>query len=567
MVSTRGIGPPISMGSSLGNVGANPTASKQARDIWTRWRKIKNKRSNWEWQWQDALKYLVPHKDFVTRKRAIQGETTARDVYDTTARQALQIMAAGFHGNLTNPSTRWFNLGLEDPRAKEPRDVRIWLDQVQDIMFDVISASNFDEQIFECYIDLGSAGTSVLFEFEDDKDIIRFRCVHVSEISIGEDDKERVTEVYRQFSLTPMQAFQKWGDKAGPKIKKMLAEKKFDDPVQYLQAIFPREFRDVSSSTSDNLPIANITMELEEQRIIENKGFEEMPAFATRFFKVAGDPYGYSPGILMLPDIKMLQQITKTIIRSAQKLTDPPLVLPHDGFLLPLKTDPAGINYKLSGNPNERIEPLLTGANIPVGREEQLDVRTSINKAYFTDLFLALADRRNMTATEVVERVQEKGLMLGPVLGRLQTEMLDPIISRTFNILSRKGILPPPPAALGGQSITVEYISPLANAQRGAKITSVTNILGLTGQMAQFVPEVIDKIDTDKAVDEAADVFGVPPSLIRDEEQVLAIRQQRAEQQAAIAQAQAIAQGAEVAKTVSEAEKNASEAAQGAESA
>lgn len=559
-MATRGVFSPITSGGLGAVVKANPNASPKAKNVFTRWKSAKNRRSNWEWQWQDALKYLAPHKDFVTRQRAVQGEILDRDIYDTTARQALQIMAAGFQGHLTNPASRWFSLRLQNPEANEPREVRVWLDRVQDIMFDVISASNFDEQIFECYIDLGSAGTSALFEFEDTRDIIRFKCVHVSEVAVGEDHKERVMEVYRQFSYTAMQAFTKWGDKAGMHVNKLIKEKKFDEPVQYLWAIFPRFERRSGSELNVDMPFAEVIMELESQHIVEEGGFEEFPAFVTRFNKVSGDPYGYSPGIIMLPDIKMLNIITRTIIRSAQKLTDPPLVLPHDGFLLPLKTDPAGINYKLSGNPNDRIEPLLTGANIPVGREEQLDVRDQINKAYFVDLFLALADRRNMTATEVIERVQEKSLMLGPVIGRLQTEMLDPIVQRTFNILLRKGLIPQPPSSLAGQNFTVEYISPLANAQRGAKITSLNSILGLAGQIAGFVPEVIDKIDTDKAIDEAADVFGVPPILIRDNEQVTAIRQQRAQQQAALAEAQQIAEAAQTGKTVAEADKIVAEA-------
>jgi hypothetical protein len=384
--------------------------------------------------------------------------------------------------------------------------------------------------------------------------------MHVSEVSIGEDHNERVVETYRQYSLTAMQAFTKWGDKAPEVVHDHIAKKKFDDPIMFLHAVFPRDFRDASSSTSNNLPFASIHMALESQEIITQGGFHENPFMVTRFFKVSGDPYGYSPGILMLPDIKMLNIVTKTIIRAAQKIVDPPLILPHDGFLLPLSTVPAGINYKISGNPNDKIEPLLTGGNIPVGRDEQADLRVAINKAYFVDLFLTLADRRNMTATEVVERVQEKMLMLGPVLGRLQSEMLDPIIERTFNILLRKGLIPPPPPILEDEDFTIEYISPLANAQRGARVTSITNILQLTGSIAPIVPEVVDKINTDKIIDEAAEVFGVNPNLIRSNDEVGGIRQQRAELQQQIAQQEQIAQAADVAKKGASAEKDLAEA-------
>jgi len=156
--------------------------------------------------------------------------------------------------------------------------------------------------------------------------------------------------------------------------------------------------------------------------------------------------------------------------------------------------------------------------------------------------------------------VQEKSLMLGPVLGRLQSEMLDPIIERTFNILMRNGQIPPPPESLADEEITIEYVSPLANAQKGARVTALTNILGLAGQIAGVVPEVIDKIDTDRAIDQAADIFGVSPSLIRDEEQVLAIRQGRAEAEAQAQKQQQIAEAGQTAKDITESEKNLAEA-------
>jgi hypothetical protein len=557
-MAQRGLAMPISAGGS--SVGINPSASPKAKDIFTRWKAAKNKRSNWEWQWQDVLKYVVPHKDFVTRQRSVQGEQLPTDVYDTTARMANQTMASGFQGNLTNPATRWFNLRLQKPELNEPKEIKIWLSQVQNTMFDVFSSSNFDDQIHEAYTDLGSAGTSVLFEVEDPKDIVRFNCIHISEVSIGEDDKDRVIEVFRQYTMSAIQCYTKWGDKAPREALEKVKKQKFEDRIMLLHAVYPREYRTIGSSTANNLPYASVHMALESQEIVQEGGFHENPFMVTRFHKVSGDPYGYSPAIIMLPDIKMLNAITKTIIRAAQKIVDPPLILPHDGFLLPLTMVPAGINYKISGNPNDKIEALQTGANIPVGREEQADLRMAINRSYFVDLFLTLADKRNMTATEVVERVQEKMLMLGPVLGRLQTEMLDPIIERTFNILMRKQLIPPPPPILEGEDFTIEYISPLANAQRGARVTSLTNILQLTGSIAPLIPEVVDKINTDKAIDHAAEVFGVNPNLIRSDEEVVAIRQKRAELQQQMAQQEMMAQGVDMAKKGAEAEKASAEA-------
>jgi hypothetical protein len=282
--------------------------------------------------------------------------------------------------------------------------------------------------------------------------------------------------------------------------------------------------------------------------------------------KVAGDMYGYSPGVIMLPDIKMLNAITKTVIKGAQKIVDPPLIMPHDGFLLPLRTVPGGINYRLSGSPQDRIEPLETRANIPVGREMQNDLRESINRGFFVDLFLTLADRRNMTATEVSERVQEKMLLLGPALGRLQSELLDPIITRTFNILLRKGVFLPPPEVLQGQDIVVEYVSPLALAQKGEQVQSTGQFLTMVSGLAQVKPDALDLINEDGVVLETANIFGVKPTMINDPETVAAIREQRAQQAQAAQQMAMAREVSEIAKNASDAgmEEAAAGAAEGA---
>ena len=166
-----------------------------------------------------------------------------------------------------------------------------------------------------------------------------------------------------------------------------------------------------------------------------------------------------------------------------------------------------------------------------------------------------------MTATEVQERIAEKMVMLGPVIGRLQSEMLDPIIGRTFGILLRNNILLPPPEILQGRDLVIEYVSPLALAQRREAITSVSSLLQLTSGVAQFIPEVIDKIDGDKVIDEAAEIFGVSPELIRDARQVGEIRQDRAEREQEQAQLALAKEAIDADKTLSESNKNNAEAA------
>lgn len=533
---------------------------KKAEEIIKRFERLKNNRTNWDQLWQEVLKYVVPRKAWVTRRRETAGERTDDNLFDTTARRANQTLAAGFQGNMTNPATKWFNLRLQEPELNKIDEVKVWLGDSENKILDVLNSSNFNEQIHETYIDLGSVGTSVLLEEEDALDIVRFRAVFIEEIVIDENDKERVDVVYRKFRMSAKAAHDLWGKRSGPKTLELMKDDKWDEKITFLHCVRPRDKRDPSSARSTNMPFESTHIEVDSRSTIGIGGFNEQPYMVTRFNKVAGDMYGYSPGVILLPDIKMVNAMAKTLIKAAQKIVDPPLIMPHDGFLLPLRTVPGGINYKLTGNQADRIEALETKGNIPVGRDMMNDYRLAINNGYFTDLFLLLADRKNMTATEVQERVAERMVMLGPVIGRLQSELLDPIIGRTFGILLRRGILRPPPLILQQRELVIEYVSPLALAQRREAITSVSSLLQLAGSVAQFIPEVIDKIDGDRVIDEAAEIFGVSPELIRDARGAAIIREDRAKQQQEQAQLALAQQAIEADKTLSESAKNKAEA-------
>jgi len=180
-----------------------------------------------------------------------------------------------------------------------------------------------------------------------------------------------------------------------------------------------------------------------------------------------------------------------------------------------------------------------------------------IQQSFFADLFLMLAtagpDQR-MTATEVAERHEEKLLMLGPVLERLHNELLEPLIDITFDHMARDGALPPPPDALEGQDLSVEFISMLAQAQRAIGVNSVDRLLGTVGAISQWNQEVLDKIDVDAVVDTYADKLGVPPELIVSDDQVAMVREKRAEMQAAQAQTAEFREQAAAAKDLAAAD-------------
>jgi len=514
---------------------------------------LKSERSSYESYWQEIGKYCIPRKAYITKTRT-PGERYSADVYDSTAIQSALVLAAGLHSYLTNPASKWFALSVNDMEVDKSKELDEWLTGAENTIYNVLNGSNFSQQIHELYLDLATFGTACIYEEEDPKDIVRFYSRAIGEIYISEDDRERVDTVYRKFKMTARQAYEKWGDDAGEEVKKAIENKKYYEHIEFVHCVMPRYERDASKEDSANMPWVSYYIEYNKRRLISESGYNEFPFFVPRFNKHNDDCYGSSPAMVSFPDIKMLNEMDKTIIRAAQIVIDPPISVPHDGYIMPIKWAPRGINYKLRASADEKIEPLITGANLPVGFEMEEQRRTAIKRAFFVDLFMLLADKQNMTATEVAARVEEKMLILAPTLGRLISELLDPIITRTLNILLRNQLIPPPPMEL--DSYKIEYTSPLARAQRMEDIKAINNTIAMIAPIAQGIPTVLDKINADKFADEIASINKVPPGIIRDENEVNEIRKARAEAAEAQMQMQALQGAADIAKTGSEAAKN-----------
>ena len=236
-----------------------------------------------------------------------------------------------------------------------------------------------------------------------------------------------------------------------------------------------------------------------------------------------------------LPDVKMLNKMSEVTIKAAQKQIDPPLMIPDDGFILPVRTVPGGLNFYRSGS-RDRIEPLNIGANNPVTLNMISERQLAVQKTFYVDQLLT-SQGGNMTATEVLQRNEEKMRLLGPVLGRLQSELLQPLIERTFSILLRAGVFQQAPDILQGQDVDIEYVSPLAKAQKSGDLNAVMRGIEIFGAMSQFAP-VLDYLDADGLAKYVQNTLGLPAKVMRSDGQVRQIRKQRAEAEAAAMQQQ-----------------------------
>jgi len=404
-----------------------------------------------------------------------------------------------------------------------------------------------------------------MYEEDDPLDGVRFYTRDIAEIYLCENEKEKIDTVYRKFSLTAKQAYEKWGEQAGEKVKGFMEKKDYDKPVVFIHCVSPRHERDISKDNDLNMPWESVYIEVSKKHVVSESGYLEFPYFTPRFNKNSNEVWGSSPGMVSYSDIKMLNDIVKVTIRAAQKVVDPPVVLPHDGFLLPIKYGPGALNFRIKGRPDDKIEPLVTGQKIEIGLEIINDYRNLIKKNYFVDLFLLLADpaRKDMTATEVMQRVEEKMLILAPVLGRLMNEFLDPLINRTFAILWRQGKIAQPPAQLQEVPYQIEYISPLARSQKLDQMKSINNFLQLIQNISVVKPDVLDNVDEDEVVMEIQDLYGINPKFVRSREDVQKIRQARAEMIEKQNQMAMIQQGADALKTGAEADATVAQSKKG----
>ena len=510
------------------------------KNLLSRYERLEGQRQNWETHWQEVADYMQPRKADVTKKRA-RGDKRMEQVFDSSPIQAVELLAASLHGMLTNPSTPWFTLRFKDEDIENEDEAKLWLEEATATMYTAFNRSNFQQEIFELYHDLITFGTAAMFIEEDDDDIIKFSTRHINEVFIAENDKGRIDTIYRRFNISARAAIQKFGDAVSSDVQGKAKKNPYDE-VEILHAVYPRSEFNPNKKDKANMPFESVYMEYKNGNELSVGGFKEFPFVVPRYLKASNEIYGRSPAMTALPDVKMLNEMCKTTIKAAQKQVDPPLLVPDDGFLLPVRTVPGGLNFYRSGT-RDRIEPLNIGANNPLGLNMEEQRRDSIRAVFYVNQ-LMMQDGPQMTATEVIQRNEEKMRLLGPVLGRLQSELLKPLIDRVFAILFRNNMLPPAPEFLSGRDIEIEYVSPLAKAQKSSELQSIMRAIEILGSMQNISP-VFDYVNFDNLVKHLADIVGMPQKLLKSQNQVNAEREQAAAQaaeQQQMAQMQQVAQ-------------------------
>jgi hypothetical protein len=518
------------------------------KEVLQRSKALKSDRENWESHWQEVSEVVLPRRsDFVGPRS--RGDKRGLQAIDSTGIVANGLLAAGLHGMLTNPASKWFQLRIPNHDLADDPTIKKWLEEVERIIFSELNsaASGFTSHMHELYMDLTAFGTAIMFVGTDEKGNLTFSTRHLKECFLAEDPYGMIDTLYRRFDYTVRQIVHRWPDSHGEAVAKLYAAKKYDDKLEVLHCVTPRRDKDPKSKKADNLPVASAYILCKQEVVLQEGGFDEMPYMAPRWVKAAGETYGRGPGMDSLPDIKMLQEMAKTVIKAAQKIVDPPLQMEDESVLGPVRTIPGGLNFRRPGS--DPIQPLQTGANIPIGLDMMQDLRNRIREGFFIDQ-LQLNQGPQMTATEVLQRTEEKLRLLGPVLGRLQSELLGPLIHRVFGILSRDNKLPPPPDVLLDVEYNVEYVSPLARAQRQVEANGLLRVFEIGSSVFQIDPTAAQVMNGGDTIRWLGDLFGVPTSLFKSEQEVKQLQEAQQAAQAQAQQMEMMQQGAAAAKDV-----------------
>ena len=475
--------------------------------------RLKSKRALFENLWQEVSELVLPRKaDFTAINAA--GTKRTRKLFETTAVNAAEILAEGLHGLLTNPAAKWFSLTIKD-ETRQDGQTADWLRRVENVMTDAFArpSAGFSTNIHEVYLDLavlGTAGLYVGWDFENDA--LLFQSRFLGNLYIDENDAGQVDTVFRVFKWPLKKIVATWGEKALPENMRLRYKNAPEDETEYsvVHAVLPNPLYKKDSFFQK--PVASVYILEEENAVLYEGGFAEQPFFVTRWAKATGEVYGRSPAISALPDIKMLQEMMKETIIAAQLANRPPLLIKDDEQFTPTATVPGGI-LRYSGEPPK---PFVGNANSSVGLGIMNEIRQRLRTAFFNDE-LTTTDGRLMTATEVVQRTEEKMRLLGPAFGRIQTELLGPMIARAFGLLQRHGKLPPAPEGVDFDTLRVEYLSPLAMAQKRSSADALAQMMGLSAEFIKLSPDAAGVFNVPEILRVIAKTYGVPSALIRDE--------------------------------------------------
>lgn len=525
--------------------------------------RLRTERNEYYPEWQEISDYIQIRrgKYLVDQQRKSR---RSKKVLNETGTFASRTLGAGMLAGVSSPSRPWLKLLTPDPKLNEFASSKRWLDIARRMLYRAFQVSNYYHVKQTAYRDMGDFGQGPMLIDEDFDNAINCVIGSPGEYFLDVNYRNQVDTYYREFEWTTNQCMKKFGyGDCSMVIRDAYDRGDSQKRWRILHAVQPNEYQEKGVKGIRGMPFSSVYMHLGstgDDAILEVKGYHDNPISAPRWDVQSDDVYGDGPGSLMLPAVKSLQALERRSGQIVDKVTAPNMALPASMRNQVLNHNAGQPTYfpdaMFNGQGGSRGFQLYQVDQHAIGSVAEQIARHEqrVNTGYFVDLFLMLeqSDRRQITAREIEERHEEKLIALGPVLERTHYEGLNVEVDRTFGILVRKGVIPPPPREMEGMPLKIEYTSLLAVAQRSVGVSAMERFAGMMGNLSAGNPMVLDKWDMDQTVDEYSELIGVPAAIIRSDEEADKIRQDREKKQAAVQGMAAAQQGADTAKVLSE---------------
>ncbi|KKN75814.1 hypothetical protein LCGC14_0376900 [marine sediment metagenome] len=474
--------------------------------------------------WQDQANYIFPRESNITEKHFPGSVRKFDRLYDTTGVTECERMTTGMLTEMVPAGQKFFSLTTSGTELQELDVVKSYMARSTEVLHEELFASNFILQLKETLQSLIAFGTGCIFDSW--RDGLYFMDWDISRYQILENFQGKIDTLYLKFPKTAKQAFGEWGDFAGESVLlAMKDEKKQNQLFWFIHVVRPRQHRNPRLEDSLNMAWESGYVNIKDKIVVEEGGFPEFPYQVPRWSKTSGEVHGRGIGHMILPQVKMVNANKRDFNEMTNKIVNPHREV-LESFEGEYDTTPGARNNVME-LPSSRVDERNFG-NFPVGKDSLTMERQVIKDAFFHDAFAPLTDlsgdRRN--ELEIRQRIQEAFRRIGAV-GRIEAELFTPLIVRSFNLLVRNGVIPPPPPELQGQNLKVVYMGPLSLAQQNAEVTASQQWVGLLAETAEALPGVMDNVDADSTARRWGRVLGVNEEDIASEEDVQAKREAR----------------------------------------
>jgi len=494
----------------------------------TRLAHLKAMRMPWEALWDKCAELCANDSRIYTFNA--QGKLK-QNLFDTTAVNALQTFTASLKSIICPTNARYHRLKATNPKLQNDDRIRKYIEYANDLCFKFryAAGSGFSSEADLLFNSLGIVGHRAWLVEDDVGFGILYRAIPINQTYIDVNRYNKVDTVYRVYELSAKSAIEQFKDKATTRLK-AVADKEPDKILSFLHAVEPRQDRNLKYKDALNMPIASYNVWLDEGELLYESGYRVMPYMVPRYLCRDNSAYANSPTCQAFFDILTASEMGKTFLRTGQLQANPALLTNMINGAAKAGSPGSVIKDALTNDGKPKIMPMQYGANLAITLEMQNKYREIIETAFLKPLFISLQNLSNLSATEVLERKAERGVLLAPMAERITSEWLYGNVMRELDIIASYGMLDDVPQELFYDgSIGLEFESPAVHMQNAGKIMGLYKTIESSMSLAQVDPSVLDVIDFGQAIREIAEYEGAPTKIIRSPEIVASLGEQKAQ--------------------------------------